>query len=83
MTKLGKGELIILKTPLNANLENLWALVTKTIGHPLHQVKQINCSIQGPGEKTTWEKAPPLSKPVESGFRFEKIENVLLQSSSL
>ena len=26
-------------TRLNANLDNLWALVTKTIGHPLQQVK--------------------------------------------
>ena len=39
MTKLDKGGLIILTPPLNANLDNLWALVTKTIGHPLQQVK--------------------------------------------
>ena len=80
MTKLDKGGLIILTPPLNATLDNLSALVTKTVGHPLHQVKQSNCLIQGVGEKTTWEKIPPLTKQIESGFKFEKLENVLLQS---
>ena len=59
MTKLDNGGLIILAPPLNANLDNMWALVTKTIGHPLHQVKKSNCSIQGAGKKNTWEKIPP------------------------
>ena len=50
----------MLTTPLNYNLENLWALVTKTIGHPL-QLKQSNYSIQGAGEKTAWEKCLPFN----------------------
>ena len=37
--KIGQGRIIILTPPMNANLENMWALVTKTIGHPL-QLKQ-------------------------------------------
>ena len=57
--QIGQGSIIILTPPLNANLDNLWAMVTKTIGHPLQQVKQSNCSTQGVGEKTTWEKSPP------------------------
>ena len=43
---------------MNANLDNLWALVTNTIGHPLH-LKKSNYIIQGNREKTTWEKGPP------------------------
>ena len=37
--QIGKGIIIILTNPLNANLDNLRALVTKTIGHPLQEVK--------------------------------------------
>ena len=37
--KIEKGRIIILTPPLNANFDNLLALVTKTIGHPLKQVK--------------------------------------------
>ena len=37
--QIGQGRIIILTPPLNDNLDNLWALVTKTIGHPLQQVK--------------------------------------------
>ena len=36
MTKFGQGRINNPNTPLNANLDNLWALVTKTISHPLH-----------------------------------------------
>ena len=64
--QIGQGRITILTPPLNANLDNLWALVTKTIGHPL-QLKQSNCLIQGIGKKTTWEKSPPQTKQVESG----------------
>ena len=78
MTKLDKGGLIILTPPLNANLDNLWALVTKTIGHPLHQVNKVTAQYKELGKKS-----PPLSKQVESGLKFEKLENMLLQSSSL
>ena len=56
---------------MNANLENMWALVTKTIAHPLHQVKKSNCLIQEAREKSTWEKSLLLSKQVESGLKFE------------
>ena len=37
--QIGQGRLIILTPPLNAKFDNLWALVTKRIGHPLQQVK--------------------------------------------
>ena len=70
MTKLDKRGLIILTPTLNDNLDNLWALVTKTIGHPYKEL----------GKKPHGKKAPPLTKQIESGFKFEKLENVLLQS---
>ena len=37
--QIGQGRINNPNTPLNYNLYNLWALVTNTIGHPLHQVK--------------------------------------------
>ena len=54
--QIGQQRIIILTPPLNANLENLWALETKTIGHPL-QLKQSNCLIQGTGKKPHGKKA--------------------------
>ena len=54
--QIGQGRIIILAPPLNANLDNLWALVTKTIGHPL-QLKQINCLIQGTAKKPHGKKS--------------------------
>ena len=84
MTKLDEGGLIILTPPLNSNLKNWWALVTKTIGHPLHQLKYSNCSKNKVLGKThKGKKSPPLIKQVESGLKFEKLANMLLQSSSL
>ena len=64
--QVGEKRITILTPPLNANLENLWSLVTKTIGHPL-KLNQSNFLIQGTGKKTTWEKIPPQTKQVESG----------------
>ena len=79
MTKLDKGGLIILTHPLNANLNNLWALVTKTIGHPL-KLSRLIAQYKELGKKPHGKKSPPLTKQIESGFKFEKLENVLLQS---
>ena len=64
--QIGHGRIIILTPPMNANLDNLWALVTKTIGHPL-KLKQSNCLIQGNGEKPHGKKSPPQTKQVEPG----------------
>ena len=82
MTKLDKGGLIILTPPLNANLDNLWALVTKTIGYPL-QLSRVTAQYKEPRKKTHGKKSPPLTKQIESGFKFKKLENMLLQPSYL
>ena len=59
--QIGQGRNIILRHPLNANLEKLLSLVTKTIGHPL-QLNQSNFLIQVTGEKPHGKKSPALNK---------------------
>ena len=54
--QIGQGRIIILTPPLNANLENVCALVTKTIVHPL-QLNQSNFLIQGTKTKPHGKKA--------------------------
>ena len=80
---MDKGGLIILTPPLNSNLDNLWALVTKTVGHPLHQVNKVTAQYKEIGKKPHGKKALPLANQVESGLKFEKLENMLMQYSSL
>ena len=75
--QIGKGRIINLTPPLNANLENLWALVTKTIGHPL-RLSRVISQYKEPGKKPHGKKVPPLTKHIESGFKFNKLENMLL-----
>ena len=67
---------------MNANLDNLWALVTKTIGHPL-QLSRVTSQYKELGKKTNGNPPHPLTKKIESGFKFKKLENILLQPSSL
>ena len=57
--QIGQGRIVILIPPSpNANLENLWALVTKTIGHPL-QLRIVTAQYKEPGKKPHG-KNPPL-----------------------
>ena len=67
---------------MNSNLDNLRALVTKTIGHPLQLIKLI-AQYKELGKKPHEKKSLPLTKQVESGFKFEKLENMLLKPLSL
>ena len=56
--QIGQGRIIIITPPLNANLDNLWALVTKTIGHPL-QLSRVTARYKEPRKKTPGRKIPP------------------------
>ena len=62
MTKFGQGSINNPNTPLNDNLNKLWALVTKTIGHPLHQVNKVTTQYKELGKKPHGKKSVPLAK---------------------